>query len=291
MTRNTHTILIACLWALIQTSCIVHSLTETGPEQVAPMEGYGVLDKFAFREAWYGMYFKEDKIGYSHFKIEPSGDHFALTSDAAMRLATPKKTDEIQMKERVVVRPDLSLMGFQSAVRKNGEVQRMTGKVDGDRLVIEINSGGRTESHQFPIEGKIFYQQTISLIPALKGLRDGATYSFAAFNPGTGAIDKVEQQVFLVRGSPGPKGAVWKLKTDIDGSGTSSRKPLPGQDKARSQAKNNFERTKVSSWLDQRGLTVLEKDRDGSLITLLQDKSVAEDFAAGNGSEKDLTLD
>ena len=291
MTRKTQTILIACFWALAQTSCVLHSLTETRSEEVSPLQGYGALDKFPFREAWYGTYFKEDKVGYSHFKIEPSGDHFSITSDSLMRLATPKKTDEIQMKERVLVRADLTVLGFQSAVRKNGEVERMTGKVEENRLVVEINSGGRTESHQFPIEGKIFYQQTISLMPALKGLRDGATYSFAAFNPGTGAIDKVEQQVFLVRGSPGPKGAVWKVKTDIGEPGTLSRKPRPDEDKTRRQAKNDIEKSKVSSWLDKTGLTVLEKALDGYLITMLEDKSVAEGFAAEKGAGKDLVLD
>lgn len=291
MSLKTHSILIACFLALVQTSCVVHSLNETLPEQVAPLEGYGSLDKFPFREAWYGMYFKEDKIGYSHFKIEPSGDHFSLTSRAAMRLATAKKTNEVQMKERVLIRPDLTLIGFQSVARDNGEVQRMTGKVTGDRLLVEIKAGDRTENREYPIQGQILYQQTISLMPALKGLRDGATYSFAVFNPGTGTIDRVEQQVFLVRQSPGPKEAVWKVKTDVGDGGALSPKQRPGQDKTHPQVKSNFERSKVSSWLDKKGLTVLEQDRDGYLITLLEDKSVAEGFDSGNEAGKDLSLD
>jgi len=64
------------------------------------VEGYVTLDKLPFHEAWYGMYFQEDKIGYSHFKIEPSGDLFNITTDSLMRLKANKKTSEVGLKEK-----------------------------------------------------------------------------------------------------------------------------------------------------------------------------------------------
>src|SRR5271157_4415619 len=95
-----------------QSSCVLHSFQETPPEPVAPVEGYATLNKLPFREAWYGMYFQEDKIGYSHFKIEPSGDVFDITSESLMRLKANNKTREIGLKEKVKVKPDLTMISF-----------------------------------------------------------------------------------------------------------------------------------------------------------------------------------
>src|SRR4030042_1837012 len=83
-----------------QSSCVLHSIQETPPAPVAPAEGYATLDKFPFHEGWYGMYFQEDKVGYSHFKIEPAGRNFNISTDSLMRLKAIKKISEIGVKEK-----------------------------------------------------------------------------------------------------------------------------------------------------------------------------------------------
>ena len=65
------------LLILTQTSCALHSLTENASEVATPISGYVTVGKLPFQEAWYGVYFLEDKVGYSHVKIEPSDQNFS----------------------------------------------------------------------------------------------------------------------------------------------------------------------------------------------------------------------
>jgi hypothetical protein len=247
-------------------SCTLHALREDKPEPVAPLEGYGTLDKFPFREAWYGTYFQEDKIGYSHFKIEPSGRNYEISSDSVIRLTAMKKTNEIKLKEAVTVRPDLTLVAFLSSVHMNGKDLRMTGETRSDRLSLDIRVEGETSHHEYPFEGNIYHTSAISLLPAMRGLKDGANHSFSVFNAEKQGVQKVDQQVLQVRGDPGPQDAVW-------------------------QVKNTYGRSVVQSWLNRQGLTVLEKGLEGSLITVLEDEGTAKKFLESKTAGKDLILD
>jgi hypothetical protein len=269
MTRLVHTALLMLLLILTQSSCVLRPFTEktaAHPAPVVPLKGYGTLANVPFREGWYGMYFQEDKVGYSHFEIQPSGRNFKISSDSVMRLTALRKTNEITMKEKLMVRPDLSLISFESLVRMNGKDLRMIGRVEGSRFHVDLAVDGEQVNRQYPIEGPIYHSSAISLMPAIKGLEEGRSYSFPVFNPEKQGMEKVSQQVFKVMGKPGPNGAVWKVK-------------------------NKYGRSLVYSWLDRKGLTVLEKALEGSLITMLEDRATARNILKKKGPGRDLVLD
>ncbi len=266
MAGPVHIIAVLSITMICLSSCSFHSFLASKPEATVPLKGYGTLDKLPFREAWYGMYFKEDKIGYSHYKIEPAGADFVITSDSLMRLTAMKKTNEVTMKEKVKVRPDLTLIDFESSVRMNDKDLKMTGKSAGDRLTLDIIVDGEKVNQEFPVEGKLYHSSAISLMPALKGLQEGQTLSFNVFNAEKQGMEPVEQYISMVQGDPGPNGAVWKVK-------------------------NTYGRSPVHSWLDRKGLTVLEKALEGALITMLEDQTTAERFLTQKTAGKDLILD
>lgn len=252
--------------ALTQLSCVVPSQTEIGATGGGRVKGCGTLDKMPFQEAWYGMYFKEDKVGYSHFKIQPDGKNFNVISDSVMRLTALKKTNEITMKEKVTVKPDLTLISFESNVHMNGKDLHMVGKAEGKKFVVDMEVEGEKLTREYPLEERIFHSSAISLMPALRGLRDGDKYSFGVFNAERQGLEKIEQEVATVRGDPGPNGAIWKVK-------------------------NQYGKSTVVSWLDKRGLTVLEKGLDGALLTVLEDETAARRFLEKKTSGKDLIMD
>jgi len=244
----------------------LHTLVQNKPDPVVPPAGYGTLAKFSYNEAWYGMYFQEDKIGYSHFIVEPSGENFTITSDSLMRLTAMKETNEISMKERVVVKPDLTMVSFKSLLNMNGKELKMVGDTKGEQFVVEISVDGETRKREFPLKEKIYHASSIALIPPLRGLGDGKSYSYNVYNAEKQVLVKVTQLVTPVTGSPGPNGAVWRLKSE-------------------------YGPTAVDSWLDAKGLTVLEKSLQGSLITMVESKSAAEAFQKKKSPGRDLVLD
>ncbi len=91
---------------LVQSSCALHSFLPSTSDPVIPANGYVTLGKLPFHEAWYGMYFQTQKVGYSHFKIEPASHNFSINTDSFMRLKALRKVNEVKMRERVVVRPE-----------------------------------------------------------------------------------------------------------------------------------------------------------------------------------------
>jgi len=266
MVTSLRRFIIIFLVLMSQASCVLHSLSQGQSQPARPLEGYVTLDKLPFREAWYGTYFKEDKIGYSHFKIEPSGPDFVIKSDSLMRLTAMKKTDEVTMSESVRVRPDLTMISFDSAVRMNGKNLKMTGSRQGDRFVVDIEVDGEKVSREYPIDAQVYHSSAKTLLPALRGLKDGTTYSFRVFNAEKQGIEKVDQLVSLVRGDPGPNGEVWKVR-------------------------NTTGRSHVDSWLNAKGLTVLERALDGDLVVILEDKSTVDRFLTQKTAGKDIILD
>jgi len=212
------------------------------------------------------MYFQDEKVGYSHFKIQPSGLNFKISSESVLRLTAMKKTNEIQMKEKVVVRPDLTLVSFESLVRMNDQDLRVVGRSLGDRFLVDLTVDGERHNREYPVEGPLYHSSAISLMPSLRGLAEGRTYSFPVFSPEKQGIQKVEQRIIRVKGEPGPGGAVWNVK-------------------------NNYGRSTVDSWLDKKGLTVMERALEGSLVTMIEDESAARKFREKKGPGKDLALD
>ena len=234
--------LFLCFVVIAGTSCGLRSyMVSSTPEPVTPLEGCGTLEKLPFREGWYGMYFKEDKVGYSHFKIEPSGTNFKIVSNSLMKLTALKKTNQVVTKERVVVRPDATLVSFESLVRMNSKELRMVGRAEANRFLLEMSTEGETLKREFPIRTPLYHTSAISLMPAMKGIKDGQTHSFGVFNPEKQGVEEIKQKITLVKDKPGPNDAVWKVK-------------------------NDYGISVVYSWLNRKGLTVLEKALEGSLV-------------------------
>ncbi len=260
-------IYLLCLFiAVINCGCLIKNVTPSANSNEVTSNGYGTLSNFPFKEAWYGLYFQEDKIGYSHFKITPTGENFAIESDSTMRLTAMRKTNEIKMSEKITVCPDLSLISFDSNVKMNQKELKVEGSVESSKLLLKMNVDNEKVDKNFPFDGKIFHTSAISLMPALKGLKDGAKYSFNVFNVERQSIELIEQELSKVKGTPGPSGAVWRVK-------------------------NNYGQSSVTSWLNGKGLVVLEKGLDGSLITILEDEGAARSFLEKKAQQKDLILD
>jgi hypothetical protein len=133
-------------------------------------------------------------------------------------------------------------------------------------LHVAISVEGETLSREYPIDGTLYHTSAISLFPALQGLEEGKRYSFKVFNPEKQGVDEVDQEVTSIKGPAGPKGAVWTVR-------------------------NRYGRSLVLSWLDHKGLTVLEKALEGALITMLEDQSAADSFMKTRTRQKDVVLD
>lgn len=234
-------------------ACIPGPSTDISKDPQEQILGYQTLNKLPFKEAWYGAYALEEKIGYSHFKIEPSGENFVVSYDFVWRLRDMKEPVEKSGSGKALVRPDLTMIQFESNDREQDTEMNMTGRSEKNRFIVEYSRKQDKRTREYPIKGPIFHSSAIDLLPALRGLKEGEKHSFNIFNAAQLAFVNTDQQIWKVRGSAGPGGAVWKVQNNIGGS-------------------------VVNVWLDKNGLSVLTKARNGDLITVLEDEAAAKKF-------------
>ncbi len=255
------------LLTILTASCVLSTLG--GPDardKRARPDGYADVGALPFNEAFYGTYFQEDKVGFSHFRILPAGDNFKIENESTIRLTAMKKTNRISMKEEIIVRPDLTLVSLDSVMNLNDRKRRVTGRVEDGAFIIDVEVDGEKKNFRYPLEGKVYHSSAVNLMPVMKGLKDGREYTFNVFNPERRNVREVEQRVTKVVGEPGPHRAEWKVKT-------------------------KFGDAEVDSWLNPQGLTVLEKAVSGSLITILEDEKTAKEFLKTANKGKDIILD
>jgi hypothetical protein len=263
---------LALMLALTLTcvSCLVGPvpgrLKKPPDKEKAPPGGFRSLVEAPFKESWYGIYFQDEKVGYSHFVVRREGPHFRVVTDSALKLTTLKETNEVSMSESVLVDPDLALKAFDSRVVMNGKEMRVAGRLEGPRLAVKFEADGERMNRDHTVSNPVYYSSCASLIPALRGLKDGAVHEFRVFNPERQSVETVRQEISAVVGSPGPNHAVWKVNS-VHG------------------------KTVISTWLNPSGLPVMEKGRDGALITVLEDESSATKFRKSEAVGKDLALD
>ncbi len=255
-----HTIrlLIAFLMLIGVAGCPFHYVRESHPSPELPKDGYQSLDRFPFREAWYGIYYEDDKIGYSHFRIDRNDNYFVIVFDSVVRLRIGTETKEIDLKESVNVTPDLALASFNSTVLMNKKRMDMRGIVKEGRLEVQLAAVGEEIRRDYDFQGKLYHSSALSLMPALRGIRDGKTYEFLTFNAERQQVEKVEQLISPVTGGQGPKGSVWKVRTVVGGGSI------------------------VHSWLNNKGLPVIDKSGAEPIITLLEDEESAKNFLKRN---------
>lgn len=243
----------AALLIIGSAACPLHSQRESRTAWALPKDGYQSLDRFSFREAWYGIYYQDDKIGYSHFKIDRGKSDFVIAFDSVVRLRIGTVTKEIHLKESVHVRPDLALVSFDSTVLMNDKRMEMQGTVKGSRLEIQLAVAGEKIRREHDFQGTLYHSSAVSLMPALRGIRDGQTYTLLTFNAEKQGVEKVEQTISRVTGGPGPNKSVWKVKTTCGNS-------------------------VVYSWLNDQGLPVIDKNGSEPIITFLEDETSAKNF-------------
>jgi hypothetical protein len=86
------------------------------------------------------------------------------------------------------------MVSFQSVTRTNEEDITMVGRTEGERFLVDITAAGEKRSHEYRLSGKVYHSSAISLIPALRGLKEGQTYTFDVFDAGERGIKKVDQR-------------------------------------------------------------------------------------------------
>lgn len=237
------------------------------PAEKIRLSGLGDLP---WREQWSSCVFSGEKVGFTHWKIEPldGGERFLLTSDAHLHLRIVGMDWKVSMKGVDTVRPDLSLVRFRYDLDLNGKPLRIDGEVEDGKIHVLQQSGMEKKTLIKELSRPVFPTGGINLYPLMAGMAVGSSYRYDVFDPQTQTVTEVVQTVAAYEKSP---------KLLIEPS-FRVETTLLGQT--------------VTSWINASGETIFELALNGVLITYREDESRAkQSLAEASMSRKDLVLD
>ena len=139
------------------------------------------------RSEWFGITFFGKKAGYSRVTLHPVGEGYEIESEVRMRFRFLEEDKRTDTTSREVVSPDLALRSFETTQTTDSVPLKQKGRLENGALLVEVQTGGRTQTLSFPAGEPIYPESALGFYPLLHGLAVGnrwryRVYSSAAMN-------------------------------------------------------------------------------------------------------------
>lgn len=258
--------LLGALLAVSLVGCADRYFRDAGdPDRPPPRYG---LSGLPVSEYWTGIVFNGRKIGFSHFVVTPVAgeeDRFEIRSEAVLHVKFLMMEKNVTLRSRDLVDGDLRLHRFEYDYIMDGNRLRLTGSLEGDILKVVRASDGVSSVEELNAEGILYPASGIYLYPLLKGLEVGRRYEYRIYDGETQSIETVQQEIQAYQSSDFFAGEAYRMRTSFHGQ-------------------------EVSTWLDGRGLPVLERALGGVLVSGLEPEQEARKYLVESTLNRDESL-
>jgi hypothetical protein len=219
-------------------------------------------------EYWTGIIFNGAKIGFSHFKISPAApgaDRYDIYSEAYLRTRLLWIDKTINLKSYDQVDTDLSLIRFHYQYDLDGSKLVLTGVRQEDKLEVSIHSRNQVTRQTIHLQNDVYPSSVTGLYPLLHGLQVGRRYRYDVFDGQTRQVGPFVQEILAFEESDLFSGAAFKIDTRFQGH-------------------------KVTTWMDAKGMPLLEMSLGGIIIAVIEDEFTARRYLTQAALNKDETL-
>jgi hypothetical protein len=217
-------------------------------------------------EYWTGIVFNGAKVGFSHTRLTPAGGLFELQGEAVLRFRFLGYEKRVQVRSLDTIDESARLVRFAYHYVLDDTEQDVSGDVRDGRLRYQVSTGGRpAEQKAITLSENLYPSGALALLPVLEGLSVGKEFQWLVFNGETQGIDSARQRILAYEASDLFSGAAFKIQTDMLGLHS-------------------------TSWVDARGLPVLELGLNGVIISALEDEHTAKAYLTSAALNKDDAL-
>lgn len=218
-------------------------------------------------EYWTGIVFNGAKVGFSHTRVAPAGgDLYELQGEAVLRFHFLGYEKGVQVRSLDTVDKNAHLVRFSYHYLLDDTEQNVSGEVRDGRLRYQVSTAGRPpEYREELLSGNLYPSGALGLLPVLEGLRVGTEFKWLVFNGETQGIDRAQQRVLAYEASDLFSGNAFKVQTDMLGLHS-------------------------TTWIDERGLPVLELGLNGVLVSALEEERTAKGYLTSAALNKDDAL-
>ena len=137
------------------------------------------------QDDWMEIYLKDQKIGYSTTRITPLGTNYLIYEEIVLNFNLMDKTTLMRTSTRSIVDREFLLKSFMLQVDSGVVNFRVSGKVEGRSMQIEVGKGEKKKTHIISLSGPPVMGSGMSQFFRGRQLKRGESFKFFLFDPST----------------------------------------------------------------------------------------------------------
>ena len=137
------------------------------------------------QDDWMEIYLKDQKIGYSTTRISPFGKGYLIYEEIVLNFNLMGQASLMRTSTRSIVDQGFLLKSFMLKVDSGIVDFRVSGKVEGRRMQIEVGEGKRKKTHTISLSGPPVIGSGMSQFFRGRPLEIGEAFKFFLFDPST----------------------------------------------------------------------------------------------------------
>jgi len=172
-----------------------------------------------FQHDWMEIYLKGKKVGFSETRLSPSGEDQLIEEKVVLALNLMGQSSVMRMSTRAVLDKDFALKRFQLIIDSGVVRFRVSGRVETDRMHVEMGEGDQKKEHVIPLSGPLTIGAGLPGFFKGRALRVGDEFRFTIFDPSVLSHKEVlikvtDKTVMTLKGKEYP---VFRLETKVWG--------------------------------------------------------------------------
>ena len=136
-----------------------------------------------FQHDWMEIYLKGKKVGFSETKVSPLGGDQLIQEKMVLALNLMGQPSVVRMTTRAVVDKGFLLKRFRLVIDSGVVRFRVSGKVEENRMVVEVGEGDRKRDHLIPLAGPLTIGAGLPGFFKGRPLGIGDEFRFTFFDP------------------------------------------------------------------------------------------------------------
>ncbi len=134
---------------------------------------------------WLGIYFQGKKVGYSFTRISENPQGYRFENRTKMSMIVANELREIKMVARVNTNKDYQITDYYMNMMTFGHAIKTSGKVQGKKLQVTINSQGITRTQEIELDSAPYFHEALDVLIKKKNLKVGDSLSIPFFDIAT----------------------------------------------------------------------------------------------------------
>jgi hypothetical protein len=170
---------ILILWAAQMAALVNRSYLQASPSLATDLARYGSSAQ------WRGIYYRGEKIGFTVSQTVPVDSGFEVQEDGQLQMTLLGATTFATIRTTARVDEAFALQSFTFMLDAGTGPVEVRGRVNGRRLALDVVTASGTRSEERELAEPPILTQNLSRRLANGGLKTGAKYEWAIFDPAT----------------------------------------------------------------------------------------------------------